>query len=116
LYIVYYVIHNFYPNSNIVLLGDFNLPFTNFTNVDSIFFDYLDNLNLVQHNNILNSNSVLLDLIISNYKSLIVTLNNFPVINIDSPQPPIAIYVTVESGIMYNLINNEIKYNWVKAD
>ena len=111
---VNYVMYN-YPDSNIVLLGDYNLPSANFSNKNSFFFDYLDNLNIVQFNNILNFNNVLLDYVISNCKSLFVNLNNFPIVNIDAHHPPLEINFTVESGVNY-ISNNEIKYNWDKAD
>lgn len=67
-----------------MLLGDYNLPSVNFSNLINLFFIfyYLANLILVQFNNIFNSNDVLLDYVISNSKSLSVTLKIFPVVNI----------------------------------
>jgi hypothetical protein len=57
----------------------------------------------------------LLDYVISNCKSLFVNLNNFPIVNIDAHHLPLEINFTVKSGFNY-ISNNEIKYNWDKAD
>lgn len=63
-------------NNNIILLGDFNLHFLSYYNINSIFNDNILAPYLFKFNNVLNFNNITLDLAISNYTSIIQSISN----------------------------------------
>lgn len=88
----FYVINDIYynyPNSDFILLGDFNIPFAISTNTKKFFNDNISFLDMYQFNNISNSKNDIHVYVISNNNSLNVTLNKFPVVNVDSYHPPL---------------------------
>lgn len=66
------------PNTKMIIAGDFNLPGVDWTHTSSVpvnsaaacVFDMMNFFNLCQHNNVLNSRGVLLDLILQ-WKNLL---------------------------------------------
>jgi len=85
-----------YPNTDLLLFGDFNLPHLNkampnpnlnLASSESIFLQKISLLNLFQTNSILNSKNSMLDLILSNSPSSYVSLHNDPIVPIDAYHP-----------------------------
>jgi len=105
-----------YPNSDIILLGDFNIPSAISTNTKNSFFDNISFLNMFQFNNICNSKNDILDYVISNNNSINVILNKFPVVNVDLYHPPLEISCVVSLLKIKDLKYNEIVYDWEKAN
>lgn len=81
----------------LVFLGDYNLPSANISNDNSFSFDHLNSLDLCQYNIILNSNNIMLDYVISNCNSAIisVSLNHFPVVKVVAHHPPLEINLKI---------------------
>lgn len=97
-------VYNKHPNHDVLLLGDYNLPSANYSNIELHFNDKLSYFNFIQYNQIFNLNNVILDYVISNSISINVEKNNFPFIPVDLLHPPIT--------ITYNyLFSSELKFN-----
>jgi hypothetical protein len=64
-----------FPDLNIILLGDYNLPSVLFNDSDSFFNEQIFNLNLSQFNHIKNINGTNLDKLISNYNKILIKEN-----------------------------------------
>jgi len=84
-----------YPNSDIILLGDFNIPSAISINTKNFFFDNISFLNMFQFNNICNSKNDILEYVISNNNYINVILNKFPVVNVDLYHPTLEIRCVV---------------------
>lgn len=87
-----------HPNAEFLNFGDFNLPNLskatlnldlNIFSTENIFLEHLALLNLFQLNTITNTNGSILDLILSNSSSPIVSLNTDSIVPIDSYHPPL---------------------------
>lgn len=82
--------NNLIYGKSLVVLGDFNVPlFVNNDLTDSksnILKNFMSILNLTQHNNVLNANDRMLDLILSNTHCNVVR-NKVPLVNEDAHHP-----------------------------
>lgn len=96
-------VYNKHPNHDILLLGDYNLPSANYSNIELTFNYKLSYFNFIQYDQIFNLNNVIFDYVISNSISINVEKNNFPMIPVDPLHPPIIIYFLViyNSMIMF---------------
>lgn len=81
----------------IIILGDFNLPFLESTNVKTIALDnFIQFNNIKQYNNITNINGGLLDLVMADVPCL-VALDPEPLVTIDNYHPALNISVFIEN-------------------
>lgn len=113
-----------YPNTDLLLFGDFNLPHLNkamsnpnlnLASSESIFLQNISSLNLFQINYILNSKNSMLDLILSNSPSSNVSLHNDPIVPIDAYHPPLYINYLFKKSFS-SLSFSETSYDWKKSD
>ena len=124
-----------YPESCFLIRGDFNLPHTTWlNNVDSLqckYFNATNNeiqiselllnsmnyTNLMQINDILNSDNKTLDLIFVREPHCKIIKSNCPLVPCDSYHPAIECYISFSSKNDYLQPNvEEINYNFDKAD
>lgn len=112
------------PNDDFLLFGDFNLPNLNNTSFnkninpsspESIFLENLAFLNLYQINTILNYNGGMLDLILSNISTHVITLNTDSIVPVDRYHPPLNVHFN-HTYIPPSLSYSEITYNWAKGN
>lgn len=107
-----------YPNSNLILLGDFNLPsldwslyslpLNNYTQIDSYFVSMLSHFNLCQFNLVRNHNNVILDLKLSNIH-IAVSNDPDPLLPTDKHHPALNVSLNYSQfNILptHNLIND----------
>ena len=107
-------------NSNLVLLGDFNVPNFSFGISDQFTFtlsNFSEFNNFVQYNNVWNSHQHILDLVFSNVNCH-VNLAHFGLVNLDSHHPPLDIYVDNKnsSQCRFPININASQYNFKKAN
>lgn len=105
-----------YPSSDLILLGDFNIPSAISSHTKSLFFDNISLLNMTQFNNIVNSKNNILDYVISNNNSIKVFLSEIPIVDVDSYHPPLEINCETLNYNVDSIYTNEILYNWSKAN
>mgnify|MGYP005983473333 CR=1 FL=1 len=110
-------------NSNVVIIGDFNIP-EFFASVDGLISgkslglsSLMDTLNVKQYNNILNKNNRLLDLVLTN-TSCSVLKSDDPLVEEDPVHPSliVSILVKTSSDNFLHAITNETSYNFRKAN
>lgn len=110
-----------YPDSILIIAGDFNLPGISWDNTSTsscinglinsktdLIQETVTLIQLYQHNPIKNSHLNILDLVLSNRSNLNVLQNNFPIVNIDPAHPPLQI-----NGPSINKIKTLKKENYV---
>lgn len=108
-----------YPNANISIFGDFNLPFLKWNNssngppclpkntsvmqhevILSIISDTCDVANLMQINEFTNVHNSILDLVFCNSIDCVLSLCNDFVLPIDDYHPPLQLYVMAKKIIL----------------
>lgn len=72
------------PNSNIILLGDYNLSSATFCNFKDFLYEQILNLNLPQCNYIININGTTLDKVISKHYNILINENVYLIRKIDN--------------------------------
>lgn len=111
--------------SNILIVGDFNIEKitnSNFLRADtndkrlSVLKNNLSLFNLESFNNVCNSHSKTLDLVLSNYRNVIVEKDLDPLIKEDLYHPALAIAFTCEQNTVNDANNTEKMYNFKHAN
>lgn len=105
-----------------ILFGDFNLPDfgkTNESRKSQVFHNFINVLDAIQHNSVMNPNNNLLDLVFSSSEmNLNVTKCDFPLVFEDFHHPSISISLQVTKNLNYPSFpcNNSLVYNFHKAN
>ena len=107
-------------NSELVILGDFNIPsYVNQLSCNenlNTLRAFLSFNNLSQFNQITNSNSVILDLVIASFDNVEVQKDSDPLIPIDNQHPCLSICLETKSTIEYCKYVPSARFNFKKAD
>lgn len=106
-------------NSNIVILGDFNLPFLYETNCDKnlLLREYMCLYNFQQHNIIKNSINRLLDLVFSDLEDIVIERSKLPIVPEDPYHP--ALYLTfsvVKDDVRVNKFSMAYSYDYSRGN
>lgn len=108
--------------SNVLILGDFNVPAYTDTNAinrkRTLLVGFIEMFSMVQLNRVLNVNDRLLDLVLANFDCSVFK-NDIPLVKEDVYHPSLAIelIITFEKNINFQISSNLSKeYNFRKAD
>lgn len=108
-------------SGNVIVMGDFNVPnFVNPNIVDSkvtVIKNFINFLNLDQVNNTLNGSNRLLDLVLCNMKSEVIS-DNAPLVPIDPHHPALIISLQkIDSkNVKFDTNSNKKTYNYKRAN
>ena len=92
-----YIYSTVQPESNLILIGDYNLPqisgvnfdFLNSRNTCSELYNLMCFYSLKTLNNIINKNNRTLDLVLANVNDIVVTREQQPLVPVDAHHPPV---------------------------
>ena len=116
-----------YPDANLCIAGDYNLPNLFFTNdsrncmagvsdKEKIICDGFSSLELFQHNHEINKNGVILDLILTSSSSTEVHSEDFGLVTVDDHHPPLCIILPTNHATSNIVPSISWYYNFKKAN